>query len=362
MVRVPPYRARMRSARVLLAAGMVAASALGAPVFAQTAPRTFVATTGSDANAAALCSRTAPCRNFSAALGVTQDGGEAVALDSGGFGSVRITRPVTLTAPEGVHAILTGAVRDGAAVQVESTGSVTLRGLSMVPGAGSFGVIALGADALALERCAFDGFGDFAVALGGQVGRVSLRDTVIRGSRVGVHVDGADVRLVVQGTRLEANEVGVNLVRARAASIVRSSISSRPSPSTGTSTAVRVSEGARVSVSDSTIALSTIGLDVTRGSALLSRCRIHGNGQGARVSHQGTLVAHEAVFTGNATGVVSLRDGVAVLDRSTVVRNGVGIDSAGNLEVPGVVATRGNNLLRGNDVELAGLMEPLGGL
>ena len=48
--------------------------------------RTFVsAQHGDDANTANNCSVTLPCRNFNAAVGVVNAGGEVVALDSGGF-------------------------------------------------------------------------------------------------------------------------------------------------------------------------------------------------------------------------------------------------------------------------------------
>ncbi len=56
---------------------------LGAlPAYA--AQRTFVSTSGSDANTASNCTSTAPCRGFTAALTVTDAGGEIVVLTSGG--------------------------------------------------------------------------------------------------------------------------------------------------------------------------------------------------------------------------------------------------------------------------------------
>ena len=60
--------------------------------------RTFVsAQTGNDANTVNNCSVTQPCRNFNAAVGVVNAGGEVVALDSGGYGAVTISKAVTLT-------------------------------------------------------------------------------------------------------------------------------------------------------------------------------------------------------------------------------------------------------------------------
>src|SRR3712207_4335153 len=74
---------------------------------AQTAQRTFVSTTGSDANTASLCSAANPCRSFGAALGVTNTNGEIIALTSGGYGPVTVNKGVQITAPTGVYAAIT---------------------------------------------------------------------------------------------------------------------------------------------------------------------------------------------------------------------------------------------------------------
>lgn len=78
---------------------------------AQTAQRTFVSTQGNDANTASLCSRNAPCRGFAAAISVVTAGGEVVALDSGGYGAISITKSVQLVAPTGVYAAITISMR-----------------------------------------------------------------------------------------------------------------------------------------------------------------------------------------------------------------------------------------------------------
>jgi len=66
--------------------------------------RTFVsAQHGDDANTANNCSVTLPCRNFNAAIGVVNAGGEVVALDSAGYGPVTISKAVTLTLKPGTY-------------------------------------------------------------------------------------------------------------------------------------------------------------------------------------------------------------------------------------------------------------------
>src|SRR5207237_9751811 len=57
------------------------------------ATRTWVSGVGDDANP---CSRTAPCKTWAGAISKTFIGGEIDALDPGGFGTVTITKSITL--------------------------------------------------------------------------------------------------------------------------------------------------------------------------------------------------------------------------------------------------------------------------
>ncbi|MGH9941542.1 MAG: hypothetical protein ACRD9R_04175 [Pyrinomonadaceae bacterium] len=99
--------------------------------------RTFVSSTGSSLNTAMNCPRTAPCRNFSDAYSVTTPGGEIVALDSAGYGSVNITKSVTITAIPGecgfVNVVAGGS---GITINAGSSDLVILRNL-MIGGAGN---------------------------------------------------------------------------------------------------------------------------------------------------------------------------------------------------------------------------------
>ncbi len=66
--------------------------ALTAPAQAQ-ATRTFISGVGNDADP---CSRTAPCRTWAGALIKTAINGEINALDPGGFGTLNITKSITI--------------------------------------------------------------------------------------------------------------------------------------------------------------------------------------------------------------------------------------------------------------------------
>jgi hypothetical protein len=75
-------QARLSKNRILIAA-LAAAVLLPCGNACAVAQRTFVSTSGNDANTAANCSLASPCRSFGSALSVTVADGEIVVLDSG---------------------------------------------------------------------------------------------------------------------------------------------------------------------------------------------------------------------------------------------------------------------------------------
>ena len=62
------------------------------------ATRTWVSGVGDDVNP---CSRTAPCKTFSGAIAKTALGGEITVLDPGGYGTVNITKSITINGTQG---------------------------------------------------------------------------------------------------------------------------------------------------------------------------------------------------------------------------------------------------------------------
>ncbi|HSP16391.1 MAG TPA: right-handed parallel beta-helix repeat-containing protein [Thermoanaerobaculia bacterium] len=72
--------------------GLAVTTLLSTSLFGQ-ATRTWVSGVGDDLNP---CSRTAPCKTFAGAISKTAIAGEINVLDSGGFGSVTITKSITI--------------------------------------------------------------------------------------------------------------------------------------------------------------------------------------------------------------------------------------------------------------------------
>jgi hypothetical protein len=73
-----------------------------APVHAQ-ATRTWVSGVGDDVNP---CSRTAPCKTFAGAISKTSAGGEINCLDPGGYGTLTITKSITIDCAGTIGSVL----------------------------------------------------------------------------------------------------------------------------------------------------------------------------------------------------------------------------------------------------------------
>ena len=123
--------------RILVA--MLAAMAtlfIASPAMAQ-ATRTWVSGVGDDVNP---CSRTAPCKTFAGAISKTAAGGEIDCLDQGGFGTLTITKSITLDCTGTLGSILASStsgitVNDGL-MPTPGTIKVVIRGLT-INGAGT---------------------------------------------------------------------------------------------------------------------------------------------------------------------------------------------------------------------------------
>ena len=74
-----------------LALATVAITALLFPAAASALQRTFVSTSGNDANP---CTLPLPCRTFNAAIAQASSGSEVIVLDSGGYGEENIAKSV----------------------------------------------------------------------------------------------------------------------------------------------------------------------------------------------------------------------------------------------------------------------------
>ena len=175
--------------------------------------RTFVsAQTGNDANVAADCSITQPCRNFNAAVGVVAAGGEVVALDSGGYGPTTISKAVALTSPLGVYAAITALTAKSSAITITaaSTDTVVLRGLTLTGLGGETGVNVTSVGNLHVEGCVISGFSDIGiyVNLAADGSHIFVKDTITRNNvnaGIEIHTSTGTVRASIDNSRSERN-------------------------------------------------------------------------------------------------------------------------------------------------------------
>jgi hypothetical protein len=265
--------------------------------------RTFVASTGSDANTATNCGFVNPCRGFTAAMTVTDAGGEVVALDAAGYGAVTITKSITLTANPGFFAGI--AASSGNAVTIATGGvEVTLRGLAINSVGATNGVVMTNGATLTVEKSIISNFpGNGIQIINGA--EVRIVDTTFRNGTNGVVLSGG-ARATIAGSRFFGMDIaGVNVPG-----------------STGTTTSATVTDsvaaGNWIAFSACSATGGTSRLAVTRSAMTNGHYGMTVEGCGGT-----TLgVVSNSVISGNSIGLFQSDGGVLKsLGNSTVDQN-----------------------------------------
>lgn len=123
------------------------------------AVRTWISGVGDDVNP---CSRTAPCKTFAGAIAKTAAGGEINIIDAGSYGTVTITKSITIDG-NGFEAGITGSGTSGITINAAATDVVILRNLSIYGGPpttpGIYGLRYLSAKKVVVEDCKIHNFG-----------------------------------------------------------------------------------------------------------------------------------------------------------------------------------------------------------
>jgi hypothetical protein len=189
-----------RSARTTFA--FIACLFLGTSLAFAQATRTWVSGVGDDVNP---CSRTAPCKTFAGAISKTAAGGEISVLDPGGFGSVVITKSITLNGVSQSAGIL-GSSTNGVTINAGVNDVVTLRGLQINgAGTGFIGIRFIAGAALVVEDVMVYGFD---TGIETNAGNTTVNRSLFSNNR-GVAIHGRGGTLTVEGTMLTTNNVAV---------------------------------------------------------------------------------------------------------------------------------------------------------
>jgi hypothetical protein len=205
----------MKSLQLLAAIGAICIPMLSAaPAHAQ-ATRTWVSGVGDDVNP---CSRTAPCKTFAGAISKTAAGGEIDCLDPGGFGTVTITKSITIDCSTTLGSILASGT-NGVNINDSGSGSpntirVILRGLSIngAPpggGAGFIGVNYASGAQVHLDNVRIFGFqagnarGVSMTSSGAGGNKLVISESIIEDNGTGIFIDPAGGSAQVSLTRVQ---------------------------------------------------------------------------------------------------------------------------------------------------------------
>ena len=280
------------------------------------------------------CFVATPCRQFSEALLATSPDGEIIVLDSGGYGNVTITQPVSIIAPSGVYAgISVFAAQDGVTVAAGAGDKVTLRGLTINGQGGNRGIVVTSGAEVHIEQCVVTGLVADGIRIGGGA-RIEVRSSLVRSN--GAH--GLNVAAGAPEVRLIDSEFSRNTghgVLVTVGSLDAQRIVADQNGNNGLSANPAVATAIIVTISDSAftanaqtgaiarpdLAGATARFAVTRSTS----ARNDGGGFGINTFNVGTgflTVTDSSVLENNGNGIiVSGTNAVGVVTRSTVAHN-----------------------------------------
>jgi hypothetical protein len=274
--------------------------------------RSFISGVGDDGNP---CSRTAPCKTFSAAISHTADGGEIDVLDPVGGGAFSANKSVTVDGGGTYASILTGG--NGVLVN-DTTGAavVTIRNLSINGNTtGLNGVRILSAKSVTIENCSI-----FKFRAG--TGRAISDERTAAGSK-----------LTVINTTMNDNAGNAVVVL----------------PGTGTSGVSAVFDNVRVF--DNTVSgfFFGLGAKATIKNSFITT-NVNAGVQAADANTKVNIV--DTVISNNGIGVFG-GGGASVtrLTRCTITENNSGVQT----QTGGIVESFGDNNIRGNNSNNAGV-------
>jgi hypothetical protein len=281
--------------------------------------RTWVSGVGDDLNS---CSRTAPCRTFAGAILKTTAGGQINVVDPGSYGTVTITKAITIDAAGSFAGVLAPAGSDAIVVNAGASDNVVLRGLTIDGnGSGANGVRFLAGASLTIQDCTIanfraaspDGFGVLVVNTAGTA-EIHIVNSTIENNGAVAAATGGGVQVkpaaVGTGARVTLDRVQIlnNVLGFKA-------------------------DGIGNSGSLSTIRSSTIASNNTAGVHAVSGTASHINVISTSVVNNGGV----GVIADGASAFVRLND-------ASISANNLGITALNG----GVLESFGNNQIRGN--------------
>jgi hypothetical protein len=255
------------------------------------ATRTWVSGVGDDVNP---CSRTAPCKTYAGAISKTAKDGEISTLDPGGFGTLTITKSITVNgggAGQGYGSVLSALAPQGFLVNITDVNdirkTVRLNWLD-INGAstGTDGIRMIAGLALHIENTNIDGLVGDGVDInlsGANIAEVYMKNVSIRncvGNGVILNASNASGLVVATLDGVMMNNCGDGFEAAlrSIASLRNCTISTNNGAS---SAGVRVNGAtSEVSVDNCAVTYNTSGVRVDSGTARVAGSLLNGNSTG----------------------------------------------------------------------------------
>jgi hypothetical protein len=288
-----------------------AAFIFGAATLHAQATRTWVSGVGDDVNP---CSRTAPCKTFAGAISKTAEGGEIDALDPAGYGTLTITKSITVDGGTGQGwASVLNSSTNGFTVNVTTNPStsvvilrnITVNGASKCVTAGCQGLKAIrwiAGNGLHVENCVIENQATtgMEVALVA-AGQLYVQDTNFTNTASGITATTTVGALTgqIEHCRFMQETDGINTT-SNAFITVRDSYFGA---GVGGNGAVRSNTSCQVNVANSTFANNVVGVNAAGGALRISNNEFFNNTTAVAGTAES---ANNNKFRGNTTdGAVS---------------------------------------------------------
>ncbi|HEX8843965.1 MAG TPA: hypothetical protein VF791_04950 [Pyrinomonadaceae bacterium] len=258
------------------------------------ATRTWVSGVGDDVNP---CSRTAPCKTFAGAISKTLAGGEIDALDPGGFGTLTISKSITVDGTNGQgfgstlnNGNINGFVINDSQSPTPNTSTVRLRNLS-INGAGTTaglnGIRFIAGKALHVENVTIDNQSSDGIVVATTAASIVHE----------VYMTNVTIRNAASDC-IELSSVG-------AGSLVLASIDGVSLSNSGNG--LRAGANSRVHIRDAQVATMNAGgfgvsADTASAEVNVDNCMITNNPDGVK-TNGGTARVSRSVISGNTNGL-----------------------------------------------------------
>jgi len=268
---------------------LVCAALFLAPAAAQAqATRTWVSGVGDDVNP---CSRTAPCKTFAGAISKTATGGEIDVLDPGGFGTVTITKSITIASEGPGEGGISASGTTGVNVNCvsDTNCNVVLRGLQIDGGPlatpGQTGVKFILGKSLIISNCQIRNFtsttNGYGVWVATSTGTQSLliENSTISNNGVGASNTGggvfvaptgsATVNVALNNVALSNNNFGFRADSSGTSGGIFASVSNSQAVANtnGGVAAIGNTTPSQVTIDHTTITGNGVGINANGGSA-----------------------------------------------------------------------------------------------